>query len=156
MRQFAASVGEDSRMYGPLQEVIDYCLDRKCSVCGSACNCSNDSEDEDMFMQIPPINFLLMEKFKHLWRDDVGPPCKCTRHMPPGTRFVRINRITRTAHLCKNGITSCAHCKTEGGDDTPIRRCSHCLSIGYCSRESQTADWKLHSPTCKKIYMFTI
>lgn len=47
-------------------------------------------------------------------------------------------------------LTRCWNCKrekTSGGAD--LLRCSRCSTACYCSRECQSADWKLHKKVCK-------
>ncbi|TFK27872.1 ankyrin [Coprinopsis marcescibilis] len=41
---------------------------------------------------------------------------------------------------------SCAQC---GVKNTPLKNCSRCLTVQYCSKECQAAAWKGHKPDCK-------
>lgn len=44
------------------------------------------------------------------------------------------------------GSVPCAHC---GGRAVSMKRCSRCLSVVYCGRNCQVADWKAHKKACK-------
>lgn len=43
----------------------------------------------------------------------------------------------------------CAKCNISQSElEKPLKRCAKCLSQSYCSRECQTADWKVHKKAC--------
>ena len=49
-------------------------------------------------------------------------------------------------------VLKCAVCgKTGSGDkqEKPLKSCSQCKSIFYCSVDCQRADWKEHKPICR-------
>ena len=44
------------------------------------------------------------------------------------------------------GSPSCAVCGSMAG----LKACSRCQEVYYCSRDHQTAHWKIHKKTCGK------
>ncbi|KAF9947081.1 hypothetical protein BGZ72_010888 [Mortierella alpina] len=45
--------------------------------------------------------------------------------------------------------TKCGHCaKSETASGSKLKRCAKCKSAFYCSRECQTAHWKVHKKVC--------
>ena len=48
----------------------------------------------------------------------------------------------------RNQSRICAACGATHAK-APLKRCSLCQSVSYCSRECQKADWKVHKPACK-------
>lgn len=42
----------------------------------------------------------------------------------------------------------CARCGTSSG---PLKKCSQCLVVCYCSKECQVAHWRDHKPICNTI-----
>ncbi len=49
------------------------------------------------------------------------------------------------AGLCREGLF-CKVC----GKATGVKKCGGCLTVGYCNREHQRADWKIHKTVCKR------
>lgn len=48
-------------------------------------------------------------------------------------------------------VTICASCKTPESDPSkPLKPCTKCQSVSYCSRDCQKNDWKVHKKTCAK------
>lgn len=44
---------------------------------------------------------------------------------------------------------ACANCgKIETDPEKPLKPCSKCQTVRYCSRDCQKADWKVHKKTC--------
>lgn len=45
----------------------------------------------------------------------------------------------------------CINCQVlESEKDEPLKRCAHCPTAFYCSRECQKADWKIHKLVCAR------
>ena len=42
----------------------------------------------------------------------------------------------------------CAGCGKEGGEDAPLRKCSRCKTVYYCSRTCQKIHWPEHKSVC--------
>ncbi len=42
----------------------------------------------------------------------------------------------------------CMVCRLAATPDTPLKRCSKCACIFYCSQEHQRAHWKQHRKMC--------
>ena len=48
--------------------------------------------------------------------------------------------------------SSCARChRTQDQLSEPMRRCTGCRSVLYCSRECQKLAWKTHKPSCRTV-----
>jgi hypothetical protein len=48
-------------------------------------------------------------------------------------------------------VPLCAICQKSGSGpnaDQPLKACSRCHSVSYCSVECQRQDWKTHKPLC--------
>lgn len=45
----------------------------------------------------------------------------------------------------------CASCGiTEEANEKPLKKCSRCLAVYYCSSEHQKQDWKKHKKVCSR------
>jgi hypothetical protein len=58
--------------------------------------------------------------------------------------------------MSSSGITptnsSCARChQTQDQLAEPMKRCTGCRSVLYCSRDCQKLAWKTHKPTCRTV-----
>ncbi|KAI6247544.1 Zinc finger MYND domain-containing protein 10 [Erysiphe necator] len=42
----------------------------------------------------------------------------------------------------------CASCNITSTDNIPLKKCSKCQSVAYCTRECQKIDFKRHKKTC--------
>ena len=44
--------------------------------------------------------------------------------------------------------TQCVHCHNAATVDQPLKLCTKCQSVRYCSRNCQKAAWKAHKKQC--------
>ncbi len=42
-------------------------------------------------------------------------------------------------------------CALSSCSEAAKRKCAACKSLGYCSREHQRSDWKVHKKDCQRI-----
>ena len=42
-------------------------------------------------------------------------------------------------------------CNLSSCSSTGSKRCTRCWQVGYCSRDCQEKDWKVHKKDCKKV-----
>jgi len=47
-------------------------------------------------------------------------------------------------------VKECNFCKKPASDEVKMKVCAGCGLVGYCCKECQTKDWKVHKKTCKK------
>ena len=59
-------------------------------------------------------------------------------------------RIRRAVERLERDIQRniCAGCGKEGGEDAPLRKCSRCKTVYYCSRTCQKIHWPEHKSVC--------
>jgi hypothetical protein len=68
-----------------------------------------------------------------------------------------LSRLQSLARLSNNNMTCtnfkmCHHCnKIEALDGAKLMKCQRCKVAYYCSKQCQTADWKIHKKNCKAI-----
>ncbi len=48
-----------------------------------------------------------------------------------------------------NGQNMCAHCGTQGSESKPLRTCSGCGAVKYCSKACQRKKGPFHKTICE-------
>ena len=72
------------------------------------------------------------------------------RRAHPGIKYERVDTKTGT-RVETNPIVQCALPTCKEHRHSLLKKCGRCTQVYYCSVEHQTAHWKTHKPTCKKI-----
>lgn len=51
--------------------------------------------------------------------------------------------------MAEEGFSICAACKTDASSK-PLKDCTRCGNVAYCSRACKQSDWETHKKTCNK------
>jgi len=74
-------------------------------------------------------------------------------HPDAGKISQKNKEVAPSRDQIRSGVRSafhfCSVCKKQpGAAATPLKKCSGCLIVRYCSRECQVANWHTHKKTC--------
>ena len=81
----------------------------------------------------------VLELIKKQFKKQVSTPVATTQ--PSSTKA-----ITST----QANVDKCANCSKTGTSKAPLKRCSACQKVFYCSSKCQTENWPSHKALCKK------
>ena len=103
------------------------------------------SVEEEFFAR---VKGLLSTDFVE-YRDVIPDTYSCADDL--GCNFAGLTEDVSAQTSKKDVKRACAGCGRLASRDVKVHRCSVCLSVAYCGRDCQKADWSAHKLVCCKV-----
>lgn len=110
------------------------------------CFVSKTFDDEDTFKRVD----ITIEEYNKLFENPPDP----TGRWDSSQALSNMLNPQNIAELMKKGASNpeppknCENCKREDSKDAPLKICSRCKKVKYCSQECQKEDWRFHKRIC--------
>ncbi|ORM39745.1 uncharacterized protein BXIN_0128 [Babesia sp. Xinjiang] len=110
------------------------------------CFISKTFDDEDVFKRVD----LSMEDYNHLFENPPDPTGRWDSSQAFSNILNPQNAGALGAMQAKKEEVSkhCENCNKEDTKESPLKICSRCKKVKYCSVECQKDDWRFHKRIC--------